>query len=74
VKKDEVIRDARLYRYDLYITTDRPVFLSQGRGILYTVICPFMKVLGLNMYTVNLVLSGTIHNLQLIAAIETREN
>jgi hypothetical protein len=44
----------------------RPVCLSQGREILYTVICSFMKVLGLNMYTVTL---GIIHNLRLIAGI-----
>jgi hypothetical protein len=50
----------------------RPVCLSQGRGVLYTVICSFMKVLGFNISTVNLVLSGTIHNLRLIADIESR--
>jgi hypothetical protein len=50
---------------------DRPVCLSQGRGILYTVICSFMKVLGCNMYTVHLGTLGMIHNFQWIAAIES---
>ena len=30
--KDEEIWDASLYRYDLYITIDWSVCLSQGRG------------------------------------------
>jgi hypothetical protein len=65
--KNEAIRDASLYRYDLYITIcDRPVYLSQGRDILYTVICSFMKVLEFNMYTVHLDSLGIIHNFQCI--------
>ena len=51
--KDEVIWGASLYRYDLYITIDWSVYLSQGRGILYSVIRSFMKALGFNMCPLN---------------------
>jgi hypothetical protein len=37
---DEVIWDASLYRYDLYITIDWLVSLSQGRGSIISDIFP----------------------------------
>jgi hypothetical protein len=61
------------YRDMIYILLyDRPVCLSQGRGILYTVICSFMKLLELNMYTGNLDTLGIIHNFQWIADIASQ--
>jgi hypothetical protein len=61
------------YRDMIYILLiDRPVSLSQGRGILYTVICSFMKALGSNMYTVHLHTLGMIHNFQWIADIKSQ--
>ena len=50
---------------------DRPVCLSQGRDILDTVICPFMKVLGLNMCTIHLGILGMISEFQCIADIDS---
>ena len=65
----EVIWDASLYGYYLYITIDWSICLSQGRGNLYTVIRSFMKALGFNMYIIHLGILGMVHNLQWIAAI-----
>ena len=55
------------FRGSLYITIYWSVCLIQGRGILYTVICSFMKVLGFNMYTVHLDTLGIIHDCKWIA-------
>ena len=67
-----MIRDASLYKYTIILLYDRPVCLSQGRGILYSVIRSFMKALGFNMYTVHLDTLRTIRNLQWIADLYSR--